>query len=224
MSAHTANRTVPNRPYEQEQNSVSGTYHVLAGSVQELIGAQAENDLQDTENHLQELLVWNPDPDINSLGEVVEDAVRKGWISVEVAREILRPAREMLASIRRERQSNQRERGHERVATGSLDLHAKVYAVQPERQGLGVKRAAVLLRPHLRVIRDELAKGPGEQRDGIALIHASRRADHVIRELPVATLRGKSMRNALNGSNPTRTGLHEVLLSLLTDDAEASDA
>lgn len=193
MTTHRANGTATPTIGEGRQHP-AGAYQQVAGSVRLLMDAQGENDHQ-------RLLVFNPSAEVDSIAEIIVWAARTNASPAEVRDEVMPHLSALLAS-------NERERGHVRDATGPLDLFARTLSVvQSERQGLGVKRAADRLRPALKIIR----RAQTEVVDAKTYFLACGTVKDVIGEVPVATLRGGSMRNQL------RPGLHGVLCDLLTD-------
>lgn len=190
VSTHTADATPQTQVCEQRPDPIV-PYDTVAGIVSELIDAQNENDRQN-------LLVFNPSPEHDSIVERIGHQLREDP--------------ELIALIREWVASNRKERTHVREATGPADLIARTLAVQPDRQGLGIKTAAAMLREPLKVIR----AGRTDVVEAKAYFLACCTVKDVIGQMPVATLRGASMRERL-GSTRERTGLHDVLCDLLTD-------
>lgn len=152
--------------------------------------ARAENLTQDT-------LIWDPDPECNSLAEYVAVLLRHG-VPVDVVGDVAR-------LVRRLAESNAREGRLELDACGTLDeLVARLHH-DGARAALSYKQAAGMLRPHLAVVE----RARREVVDGVEYFRACCAIKDVVMQLAEQVLRGPGLRNALGG------GRHDLLLSLL---------
>jgi hypothetical protein len=202
MSTHAAQPSTVSGLGTERLNGVV-THAQAVEVVRGLVDAQAEN-------RRQELLVYNPSPEADSLAELLVLALRRGNDPSKVLADSLPLLRELV-------ESNRREHGHVHAATGPVNFVARMLADHTTRQGLGIKRAARMLREPLKIIRDDMT-APAGRRDGLAFFHASCKVRDVIGEMTTEALRSASMRAQLG------TGLHEVLCSLLTDGATENEA
>lgn len=171
------------------------TSQMLAGPRDRILEAQAENDLQ-------EKIVYDPSPERDSLVEHLVALPRPDVDPVAVAADMTQLVRVWL-------ESNRRERGHQHAAVAPLDSLTTLLHAEGLRSALTIKDAARRLRDPLKTIRQHQI----DQVDTKSFFLASGAVKDVIGELPVATLRGGSLRNQLG------TGLHDVLCDLLTDGA-----
>lgn len=187
-SLHPAEPTDSTATRERRPDEAIVPYETVATSVHALIAAQAENQRQ-------ELLVFNPSREVDSIVEHIEERLKQDP--------------ELIALVREWVASNRRERVHVHGATGQIDLVARTLAVRPDRQGLGIKRAAAMLREPLKVIRAARTEVVEFKTYYLACCSVK----DVVGQVPVATLRGPGMGQRLGND------LHGVLCDLLTDGA-----
>lgn len=199
MASHAADRTtVPAVCGLAKTTGVVVTAATVKAPLEEIEAAQFENDRQTR-------LVWNPDPEVNSIGEHLVAALRDGVTLADLVAALLPMHRELL-------ESNQRERDHERAATGQLGLLHRTLYTDGQRcpSGMSVPKAAGRLRGPLRIVKQARdAKRPEERPGWREFMHASWQIKDVVSMLPADTLRGGYMRNQL-GAGP-----HDLLLDLL---------
>jgi hypothetical protein len=141
----------------------------------------------------QEALIFDPDPEVNSLAEYVSVLLRHG-VPAEVIANIA-------TLLRRLAQSNAVEGACERTTVGVLDRAVADLHHDGRRTGLTVKDAAERLRPHLRAIAPLC--------DGVTYFRACCAIRDVLAQVDEQAARGSAMRNQLGA------GRHDLLLSLL---------